>query len=337
MHARPAGPAEELPPLMNMDGSRQSNQANDNVKASKGIIYFRKIRVSDRDAIQGLHESWFPVDYKPSFFDSLCSGDPIMTGKSSRSPLFNCVACFRELTDKEFDMRKRRSAEKVNSFWSNSQGSDEDSDEEDFILWEQPSMPLKQSDRGYRTTTFDDDGLKQSGEDPMVNGKTTMVSAHSDNERTRIESFYKNDFRFDSKIDESLNCQDDSHYNEATGEQIIGCVVGTFVSSTYPSTQHISSLEEVPRRDETCRLLVPDGYENRYSRMFYIMTLGTSREFRRIGLGSMLVKRVIDLVERTHDCGALYLHVITYNKTGRCCEICYSKSTHSPTQTIFQQ
>jgi len=304
-----------------MDGSRQSNQAHpadddNDVKVSRGMIYFRTIMMSDRDAIQGLHESWFPVDYKPSFFDSLCSGDPIMTGQSSRSPLFNCVACFRELTDKEFNGRKRRSEEKVNSFWSTSQGTREESDEDDFILWEQPSVPSKQYNGRYRTTAFGGNGSKQSGEDSMAkNGNTTMVSAHNDNERKRIESFYKNEFRF-SGIDESLNCQDDSHYNEATGEQIIGCIVGTFVSSTYPSKKHISTLdEEVPSRDETCRLLVPDGYESRYSQMFYIMTLGTSREFRRIGLGSLLVKRVIDLVERTHDCGALYLHVITYNKT----------------------
>ena len=300
-----------------MDDSRQSNQApadDEKVSRAKGMIYFRKIRLSDRDAIQRLHENWFPVDYKPSFFDSLCSGET-MPGQSSRSPLFNCVACFRELTDKEFDGRKRRSEEKSNSFWSTDQS--EDSDEDDFILWEKPSIPSNHFNRSYRTTTFGDDGSKQSGEDASENG-ATMVSAHKDNERRRLERFYTNDFRMISEIDGSSNHHDDdSHYDEATGDQIVGCVVGTFVSSTLPSNKHISSLdEEVPRRDETCRLLVPDGYENRYSRMFYIMTLGTSREFRRIGLGSMLVKRVIDLVERTHDCGALYLHVITYNETG---------------------
>ena len=43
------------------------------------------------------------------------------------------------------------------------------------------------------------------------------------------------------------------------------------------------------------------------------MTLGTTREFRRYGLGSVLVNRVVDMIEEQEECGALYLHVITYN------------------------
>eukprot|EP00585_Thalassiosira_rotula_P020208 CAMPEP_0196208540 /NCGR_PEP_ID=MMETSP0912-20130531/9099_1 /TAXON_ID=49265 /ORGANISM="Thalassiosira rotula, Strain GSO102" /LENGTH=114 /DNA_ID=CAMNT_0041483343 /DNA_START=37 /DNA_END=381 /DNA_ORIENTATION=+ len=44
------------------------------------------------------------------------------------------------------------------------------------------------------------------------------------------------------------------------------------------------------------------------------MTLGTSRKFRRCGLGSLLVERVVDVIrEEREECGALYLHVITYN------------------------
>ena len=44
------------------------------------------------------------------------------------------------------------------------------------------------------------------------------------------------------------------------------------------------------------------------------MTLGTVREFRRTGLGSLLVERVVDMINTTPECGALYLHVITYNE-----------------------
>mmetsp|Transcript_23995 Transcript_23995/g.50587 ORF Transcript_23995/g.50587 Transcript_23995/m.50587 type:complete len:111 (+) Transcript_23995:1134-1466(+) len=43
------------------------------------------------------------------------------------------------------------------------------------------------------------------------------------------------------------------------------------------------------------------------------MTLGTAREFRRAGLGSILVDRVLDMINKMPECGALYLHVITYN------------------------
>ena len=51
--------------------------------------------------------------------------------------------------------------------------------------------------------------------------------------------------------------------------------------------------------------------------MFYIMTLGTTREFRRCGLGSLLVNTVVNMIESEEEqelvCGALYLHVIVYN------------------------
>ncbi|KAL3822583.1 hypothetical protein ACHAXA_011502 [Cyclostephanos tholiformis] len=88
------------------------------------------------------------------------------------------------------------------------------------------------------------------------------------------------------------------------------------------------------RRDETASLLVPDPIA--YPRMFYVMTLGTSREFRRCGLGSMLVEGIVDMIrgekmggddgENNEDdddaagrwgrglTGVLYLHVIVYNK-----------------------
>ena len=66
-------------------------------------------------------------------------------------------------------------------------------------------------------------------------------------------------------------------------------------------------------RDETATLLVPDSDE--HPEMFYIMTLGTSSGFRRVGLGSILVNRVVDMIKSKQECGTLYLHVIIYNET----------------------
>merc|ERR1719356_1899637 len=44
------------------------------------------------------------------------------------------------------------------------------------------------------------------------------------------------------------------------------------------------------------------------------MTLGCAHEFRRCGLGSLLVNRVVELCQGTPQCGALYLHVIPFNE-----------------------
>mmetsp|Transcript_40481 Transcript_40481/g.71212 ORF Transcript_40481/g.71212 Transcript_40481/m.71212 type:complete len:221 (-) Transcript_40481:98-760(-) len=152
-----------------------------------------------------------------------------------------------------------------------------------------------------------------------------------------MKQFYSNGFRFDSNNGDACHNGDVSssngtneqqqkghannnnnkimegpYYND-NGERIIGCIVGSFLPSTMPSKQHISSLDTKLGRDETASLLIPDPH--RHTKMFYIMTLGTSAEFRRCGLGSLLVNRVVDVIVRERgDCGALYLHVITYNE-----------------------
>jgi ribosomal protein S18 acetylase RimI-like enzyme len=48
-------------------------------------------------------------------------------------------------------------------------------------------------------------------------------------------------------------------------------------------------------RDETASLLISDP--SIHPRMFYIMTLGTARNFRRYGLGSMLIESIITMIE----------------------------------------
>ena len=114
-----------------------------------------------------------------------------------------------------------------------------------------------------------------------------------------MKRFYSNGFQFDN-----YNQQNDFYPNEC-GELIVGCVVGTFL----PSSMHNV---KTGRRDETAELLIADPDE--YPEMFYIMTLGTTRDFRRVGLGSILVNRVVDMIRSKQECGALYLHVIIYNE-----------------------
>ena len=82
-------------------------------------------------------------------------------------------------------------------------------------------------------------------------------------------------------------------------EEIIACVVGSFVPTSKLSHRMQS-------------LLVSD--RQRFSRLFYIMTLGTVTKYRGAGLGSIMVQKCVEQVERELRCGVLYLHVITYNK-----------------------
>jgi ribosomal protein S18 acetylase RimI-like enzyme len=87
---------------------------------------------------------------------------------------------------------------------------------------------------------------------------------------------------------------------EACGkEEIAACVVGAFVNRTKLS-------------DELQSLLISNP--ERYTQLFYIMTLGTVTHYRQSGLGTTMIQRCIEEVERHPECGVLYLHVITFNE-----------------------
>ena len=122
-------------------------------------------------------------------------------------------------------------------------------------------------------------------------------------------------------------------------ERIVGCIVGTHLQSNMMASPYSFGSDGCPSRDGTASLLIPDPIS--HPRMFYIMTLGTCREFRRCGLGSMLVGGIVDMIhgesgrggddrDGSNDdveveeagkrkrwgrglTGALYLHVIIYN------------------------
>ena len=50
-----------------------------------------------------------------------------------------------------------------------------------------------------------------------------------------------------------------------------------------------------------------------YPRMFYIMTLGNTERFRKQRLGTKMIHDCLKMIEKVPTCGAVYLHVITYN------------------------
>lgn len=90
------------------------------------------------------------------------------------------------------------------------------------------------------------------------------------------------------------------HCSGSINESIVACVIGSFCS-TQTSSQNYAA-----------EILIRNP--KRYTKMFYIMTLGTTKEFRNIGLGTKLIEDCVKLVQNTPTCGALYLHVITYNQ-----------------------
>ena len=297
-------------------------------RLGKGIIYFRQIGPEDRQAVQTLHEQWFPVDYKPDFFDSLCNNS---TMPGTNQPLYSCVACFKELDDVEFEAmyekRERESCSMPSLLWSKGKKNsltskyycNETNDE--CILWEGQQQLLDDDDdnndddsgtiqnENYSMSTMIDVNSDDCDTTTANDDVSRIKSLHQANEREKIKQFYSNGFRFDYCNSQHNNTgkedADCNLYVNECGEFIAGCVVGSFLPSSMYSAK-------TGGRDETATLLVPDPDE--YPQMFYIMTLGTSREFRRVGLGSILVNRVVDMIKSKQECGALYLHVIIYNE-----------------------
>jgi ribosomal protein S18 acetylase RimI-like enzyme len=322
--------------------SQQNGNKKQRRRLGRGVIYFRPIKPEDRTVIQTLHEQWFPVDYKSDFFDGLCN-ERIMPG--TNQPLFSCVACFKELDDLEFEeMYEKREREScsMSSFWHNKEKHPLTSryycneTNEECILWEgnhsDIDVDYSEAIQNENTNSTIEDVATDDCCVSTDNSDACRIKLlHQQNEREKMKRFYSNGFRFDGcnggfnqnptlhndttdedqndgnvVFSKQSNKNDDCNFVNECGEIIAGCVVGSFLSSSMYSAK-------TGARDETATLLVPDPDE--YPEMFYIMTLGTSREFRRVGLGSILVNRVVDMIKSKHECGALYLHVITYNET----------------------
>eukprot|EP01083_Nonionella_stella_P145929 458319_1 len=81
-------------------------------------------------------------------------------------------------------------------------------------------------------------------------------------------------------------------------DRIVGCIIGSFVEVTHMKITTVTRLVRSPAV---------------HYRMFYIMTLGATGNFRRRGLGKKLIQDCIDMAEQVTCCGVIYLHVITYN------------------------
>lgn len=318
--------AEESVPVMN-GRTHQSNgsQVEDtgsytsfftsrpNTK-QRGIIYFRAIQPADRQVIQQLHEQWFPVDYTSDFFDGLCTSR-VMPGTSE--PLYSCVACFKEIDEEEFeDIKEQQSGcvtDGLLSFWF---GRRRDSDyvhfEEygDCILWESDETLLGNPSNGNESHLYQQSAQVAQEPAAQISLADFYDETAAEVKRETVINFYN---KLNQGIKQSSANENNSPHNEIylneSGERIVGCLIGSFLSSS-----RLSSKQESEERDETAALLVPDPDE--YPKMFYIMTLGCVPEFRRCGLGSILVNRVVDMIETRPECGALYLHVITYNVGG---------------------
>lgn len=80
-----------------------------------------------------------------------------------------------------------------------------------------------------------------------------------------------------------------------TRERVVGFIFAQFLPAAQAEDRYIFDSSNMPEK------------------MFYILTLGSMRTYRRIGLGSALLAKCTDYAETIKSCGAVFLHVIHYN------------------------
>ena len=127
---------------------------------------------------------------------------------------------------------------------------------------------------------------------PLCIVATIDERSREDNRNNLVSSFSIND---DSESD-SLHSDLENGVNNK--RKIVGCIVSVLIPST---------------RNRSVHDLIIDNSEL-HSKVMYIMTVGTVDKYRRLGIGQRLVKESVREIERNTNCGAVYLHVITYNK-----------------------
>jgi len=168
--------------------------------------------------------------------------------------------------------------------------------------------PLQNSDRDqiqdlheeWFPVKYKDEFYNELVKNRLFNSGEKLFSCVGIHQKRHIQTDAVN-HEMDSNDDQQILCSEIMSNLQVSDQiiydQIVSCVVGTFVK---PS-----------RCKETSNLLIPN--QERYKRMFYIMTLGTVTEYRHLGLGTTMVQTCMRLVEKDPQCGALYLHVIVFN------------------------
>jgi ribosomal protein S18 acetylase RimI-like enzyme len=251
-------------------------------------LYFRSILPQDRAQVQTLHEQWFPVRYQSEFYETLVQG---------RLPA-------QETTTKG---RRQRGDDEENPIIDEDEHDEEDEEEPPerplftYLALEKPaSSPSPHEEAEHDDVAF---GTRETTSNTSSSSTTSSTSTNSlvSMEEARVpqnSSWVSSD---SNNNNATTTTQDHSTTTAPQQEpdRIVGCMVGAYVESSFLSLE----LQD---------LLVP--HSEQYTRLFYIMTLGTADDYRKHGLATYLIHQCIaQQVQNDTQCGALYLHVLDSN------------------------
>jgi len=246
-------------------------------------ITFRSLDQRDRVAVQKLHEDWFPVVYTDAFYDGLvehrlCDAPPPVD-----APPPDALSPDTTPAHPPPPEGSEQSPEKIDNLGG----------VEDGALLEDPEN-LKTSDarlnKLYSCVAVEK--WDRTGRGNCTGGRSGAPPQHGEGccvrEDTKIER--------DDACDKIVPTEHINVLAEDVNERLVGCAVSKFV------------------RTVDCNDGGLIASPSRHPLLLYILTLGTVSDMRGRGLGSELIKRTEEIARRTPECGAIYLHVITYNK-----------------------
>jgi len=294
--------------------------------------YFRSLLPRDREIVQKLHESWFPVRYNKDFYDSLVrSLSPSNSDLNPPSYFSN-----HQLELKKMDLTRRYRSKEFRSglhssvvveaemivYFPNERNeagpylnyeekeareyNDEKSRISDPLLYH-PELQHEYNKNGKirqqfwkndTTYGYSDDSYDLEKGSKAMSQEKIAVKNKDFSEMPLSQAVFTSPLSLCTALHENISSLPPPILKEET---ILGCLIGTFIPISKISANTLS-------------LLISDLDQHPF--LFYIMTLGTITEKRHQGYGSKLIQQCIQMLEleENKQCGCIYLHVITYNK-----------------------
>jgi len=230
------------------------------------ILEWRPWHLADLVELKRLHEEWFPIRYKETFYSHACE----QRVWNSTQPLFTAV-CSRIINRSEVsppsNTPRALSTSDVTRHGNNAPTSSSS---------HMGSVKTPPRFEGYTP------GVIGAGPDLYGRGSRLVLPSRRRNREGIIQE---------------VTCGVDEQQFGARG--VIGAV-----------TAQIMPLSKCEDQD-----LFDPGLS--FNSIAYILTLGTHTSYRRRGLSTALLKLCEQHAHCVKTCGAVYLHVITYNR-GAC-------------------
>ena len=265
-----------------------------------GYYYFRSLCPQDRKIVQILHEEWFPVKYTNEFYDALVHNQLAGTNESLYSSVAVQVKFWNQNINSTNEVNGRCEKKATNRNYKNITNTNN--------LY---AASIYSHNENSINDCYDHSSLENVQRSPLISTSTNSKLPPSNYDINDIEKGSSNSQRcvynkstsyYNSKKENQIEIDQSSIHQMSTSssqnERILGCLVGSYVRST-----------QTPHEIRACLIRNPEIHPL----MFYIMTLGTTSDVRKLGLGTDLVLKCIDFIKQEKKCGVVYLHVITYN------------------------